>query len=163
MEKNILKFFRSEDLFEYLYFNDDRNIKFIISNKNFSLDNYKGLVLKLQVPHNSKCFYKLDLRIKIDHEKKIENIFIYKSDKSFDIENVKEIIPLYISKSLDDNEIVLEFIDTYLIKNKINLLITIGCSIDNRIKEILNTFEIFYFEWLNWNNYQVRNIKLINF
>lgn len=151
LKQNIFK-----DIYDFLHTKENTNIKFIISEKNFSLDSYIGLVLKLKIPHNSKCFYKFNTRIKIDNNIKIQNIFIHKSDKSFNLEYIKEIICCPKIKRFDENEIILEFIQTFILKNKINLILTIGCSINSKIKEILNSYDIFYFEWLNWNNYQVR-------
>ena len=87
----------------------------------------------------------------------IKNILIYKSDKSLDIKEISNYYKKYLNYNDedDDNENIEIFIKEILNKNNINTIFLIGCSLDYKIKLVLESYDIYYFEWLNWKNYQV--------
>ncbi len=111
---------------------------------NFGIESYKGKIIKLKVAHNLK-------RIEYNKKLELENILIYKSDKHLDITDLSNVL-------FEENEIIVNFIENFLMLNNINLILVIGCDINYKVKEILNSYRIIYFSWLSWKNYQVRKI-----
>lgn len=118
---------------------------------------YKGLILKLKISFNIKeSLFKINQNITLSKKIPIKNILIFKSDTNLNINAIKT--NYKINQEINDsNELIANFIDNYFIKNDINIIFSIGCGIEDSIKEIILSYNLFYFEWLNWKNYQVKN------
>ncbi len=111
-----------------------------VNNEDKYFDIFEGLILKLKFIQ------------KLPNEVEIRNIMIFKSDSMITHKNLFDSVTFLN----DENEIIIEFIEHILIKNNVNTIYLIGCELDIMIKEILDSYNISYYEWLNWKNYQVK-------
>lgn len=147
---NLIELFKKEHLL---------NIKAKLSKSNTNselVQIYKGLVIKLKISTNIQdSFFKLNKNILLSNKIPIKNILIYKSDISLNLSSLRS---NFKSLVLDNNELIVNFLENYLIKSDINLIFCIGCGIEDNIKEVFLSYNLYYFEWLNWKNYQVRKI-----
>lgn len=131
-------------IFKYDFLHDiTKIINLPKTNFENNIEYFKGLIIKLKVKQNIKNV--------LNSKFEIENILIYKSDSHLDYKQLQ-----YFTGSCDENEIIVKFIEHFLLKKNINLILVIGCDINYKIKEIINSYNIIYFSWLSWKNYQVR-------
>ncbi len=108
-----------------------------------------GFIINLKLPHDLKerIIFNRSFNYS-DKNYKIENILIFKSDSLITFSD-------NILHSNDENENILNFIENILLKNSVNLIFAVGYAFDKKTKDILNSYNIMYFEWIDWKNYQV--------
>jgi hypothetical protein len=134
------------------------DIDMLVENDNNDLIIDKGLFMKLKVFDKKNLLKTLNgtnNRLVI-HNRTIEihNILIYNNvSRSLDIPFLN--LLLKDQKLIDENEIIIEFVNRIVRANNIDVIFIIGTNVALLIKEVLEDYGILIFEYLSSLNHKV--------